>query len=620
MAGDTRDITLDVTVRARDEGSKKASRALSDVEREAALAGKSMHGMSDESKLLDAQIVKSTARLKELEKALALGGDDHEIRKAIRSERSWIAELEKSAKDLMPDVEQAGAAVGTVFSSGIGAGFKDAPIGPALIAGLVGAALAAAPTLGAIVAGSITGVVGVGGIAGGIFAASRDSRVKAAAQDLGQSLQDEFFGTGSNTFAPALVGAIRVLKTELGQVDLGSLFANSAPFVADFAKSIGGFAKEFLPGFTQAVRDASPALRTFDAYLPIIGKDLGLMFDKIATSKGAVEGAMATMNLLDFTVRELGSGIAILGGMFDVTNRATAQFAGAEASLFDTLGMHTTAGFFKFWETGSNNLVTHDIPHAVGAFHELDRAMAGTVDSVDKLDAPFAQLRGEVAATTDAIGKFIGVSLSLDQAQTAQKQAILDLGQAIKENGAHWDDNTQAAIANHQALDSAVQAIMATRDAEVAHGTSVFQANIEYDASIEKLKALAVQMGMSKAQAEAFAKTYQIKFVVTTVYDSVQALGAKIGGILGSLGFNTGARASGGPVTAGQPYVVGEKRPELFVPSQNGYIMPSVPGGGGATNVIVSVAPGADSAFAAYVMKMLRFEVRTLGGPDAAFS
>ncbi len=37
-------------------------------------------------------------------------------------------------------------------------------------------------------------------------------------------------------------------------------------------------------------------------------------------------------------------------------------------------------------------------------------------------------------------------------------------------------------------------------------------------------------------------------------------------------------RASGGPVYAGQSYIVGEHRPELFTPSQNGTISPSVPG------------------------------------------
>lgn len=35
-------------------------------------------------------------------------------------------------------------------------------------------------------------------------------------------------------------------------------------------------------------------------------------------------------------------------------------------------------------------------------------------------------------------------------------------------------------------------------------------------------------------------------------------------------------RASGGPVRKGQPYIVGEKRPELFVPEERGTILPSV--------------------------------------------
>jgi hypothetical protein len=36
-------------------------------------------------------------------------------------------------------------------------------------------------------------------------------------------------------------------------------------------------------------------------------------------------------------------------------------------------------------------------------------------------------------------------------------------------------------------------------------------------------------------------------------------------------------RAVGGPVTAGQVYMVGERRPELFVPDVSGYIVPYVP-------------------------------------------
>jgi len=42
-----------------------------------------------------------------------------------------------------------------------------------------------------------------------------------------------------------------------------------------------------------------------------------------------------------------------------------------------------------------------------------------------------------------------------------------------------------------------------------------------------------------------------------------------------------GFRAAGGPVEAGKSYIVGEHRPELFVPDQDGMILPSVPGRAG---------------------------------------
>lgn len=73
-------------------------------------------------------------------------------------------------------------------------------------------------------------------------------------------------------------------------------------------------------------------------------------------------------------------------------------------------------------------------------------------------------------------------------------------------------------------------------------------------------------------------------------------------GLLGQL-FGIGGipgRASGGPVRAGQPYVVGEKRPELFVPNQDGVIIPRLPSstsssGNISTPVQISIdARGAD--------------------------
>lgn len=74
------------------------------------------------------------------------------------------------------------------------------------------------------------------------------------------------------------------------------------------------------------------------------------------------------------------------------------------------------------------------------------------------------------------------------------------------------------------------------------------------------------------------------------------ATGTTVGGVYGpetqagldDLISKVSMRAGGGPVTAGQPYIVGEKRAELFVPSTSGTILPSVPSGNGMSVSIIT--------------------------------
>jgi TP901 family phage tail tape measure protein len=74
-----------------------------------------------------------------------------------------------------------------------------------------------------------------------------------------------------------------------------------------------------------------------------------------------------------------------------------------------------------------------------------------------------------------------------------------------------------------------------------------------------------------------------------------QAFTRLLGGILpggGMINFG-GFREAGGPVQAGRAYVVGEKRPELFVPGQSGTIIPQVPSAGGGTSIQIINTTGA---------------------------
>lgn len=67
-------------------------------------------------------------------------------------------------------------------------------------------------------------------------------------------------------------------------------------------------------------------------------------------------------------------------------------------------------------------------------------------------------------------------------------------------------------------------------------------------------------------------------------------------------------RAGGGPVRQGVPYIVGEKRAEVFMPGQSGRILPSVPGMGSAP-IRIQIAPGPGgigNPFVETVLQMFR--------------
>lgn len=70
--------------------------------------------------------------------------------------------------------------------------------------------------------------------------------------------------------------------------------------------------------------------------------------------------------------------------------------------------------------------------------------------------------------------------------------------------------------------------------------------------------------------------------------------GSGVGGLLGTL-LGLPGRATGGPVSPGRAYVVGERGPELFVPTSSGAISASPGQAGRDVRVAISIsAPGND--------------------------
>lgn len=120
------------------------------------------------------------------------------------------------------------------------------------------------------------------------------------------------------------------------------------------------------------------------------------------------------------------------------------------------------------------------------------------------------------------------------------------------------------------------------------------------------------------------ALTNKTVFVDVITRNSTQGYLKPIG-TSGGGGSTYKARAAGGPVMKGVPYVVGEQRPELFVPDQNGRILPSVPSSGsrGASpaGVQLVASPGADSAVATLINSLVsrgQLSLKVVNGRVAA--
>jgi hypothetical protein len=125
------------------------------------------------------------------------------------------------------------------------------------------------------------------------------------------------------------------------------------------------------------------------------------------------------------------------------------------------------------------------------------------------------------------------------------------------------------------------------------------------DAIINQSKVYASAVASTAQTAQAASGGFQSAFpsALSNVLSAVGGKGGPGGGLFNSLSSlislgstfhpGVGTRAEGGPVEAGRPYVVGEHRPELFVPSVPGVIVPRIPNQGsqGGFQIHVTKSP-----------------------------
>jgi len=95
--------------------------------------------------------------------------------------------------------------------------------------------------------------------------------------------------------------------------------------------------------------------------------------------------------------------------------------------------------------------------------------------------------------------------------------------------------------------------------------------------------------------------------VVQQMVGSFDAATGQGTGIVGGIMGLVGKRAMGGPVSGGRPYMVGERGPELIVPSRNAQVVPNnqLGGGGVVVNQTINVSTGVQQTVRAEIKQLM---------------
>lgn len=170
----------------------------------------------------------------------------------------------------------------------------------------------------------------------------------------------------------------------------------------------------------------------------------------------------------------------------------------------------------------------------------------------------------------DAVREQTGAELDLEQAHLRTREAMQRYTEALNDSEASAEDREGAAF-------DLQEAIMAEGDA--ARDSAETTARAQGRASTAVAEGSAAQIWQLGQVAGTFAPGSPLRVWLDEYIDRLGSIPRTVktditvsGNAAGPL---VGARAKGGPVTAGAPYVVGEEGPELFVPGQSGTVIPN---------------------------------------------
>lgn len=597
------DLELHVATTADSKGLKQAADDLDDTKRssdklggsfketgkESEKLGDSLHHTGDESGYVDRRIKELEGHIKELGREFDRTGDK-DVFRSIRKDRGELGNLRRIRGEIEDLADGAKTAATEVTRVGAGLLSFDSPgllqFGVALSPILAPAVAVVASAIGGAIAGAVVGTTTGAGMLGGILAASKDSRVRAAARDFGDTISAEFFGgPGSAAFVDPIIKSLGILKADFTSLHLDEAFAKAAPSLETLAHGIGDMAKNFMPGFNKALDKSGVFTDIFAHGLADTGDALGDMLTSMTESEGATEGLRGLFVLLNGTLREGGDVIGWLSDRF----HDYVGFADWATGILQHswAGQITSLGHMDDWHKNMHNIAGGDTVNRLTRFNRsvvelilrLKEAglhastAAGGFDSMGTAADLATQATGRLKAGLSVLHREF---LDAKDAAINEEQAIDDLARSFDENGKSLDVHTDKGRNNLRALEDVARGAADAAQKTYDQTHSVEKANAVYETYREELYDTLIAAGKTRAEAKKLVDTWLGMPATVTTNVVTNLITRKLTGEEAREALSAGAhhRASGGPVMAGIPYTVGERGTETFVPSTNGTILP----------------------------------------------
>lgn len=421
---------------------------------------------------------------------------------------------------------------------------------------------------------------------------------------------------------------------------------------ADLASGIGGLTNKF--GAARIA--AAGSITIFTALGVVMANQLYQAANKVDFGK-FTEGLLAGTKASEEAIQQFIAAKMAMGGLNDAFKGTLDTSVPAAERFMDIAeSMGVAEDRIRDWKAAIEEKKAADVAGTAaqseyGAEVEAGaEAMEGAAEATENAKSALQAYNDQLQAQFDPIQAAIQSQRGLQDASNAVTEAEMGLVAAIDEHGESSLEAMTASDELKRAQEDAGFAALDHRGNLLALLDALQNQGLSIDDAKRKLYDMMIQSGLSAEAAGVLMGS--IDGVTDAAYGVPERRTVAVGSegipatslelinlkaqidaiprqinvvtrmstiVVGST--NIPLRAGGGDVEAGRAYIVGEHRPELFVPDENGTIWPSVPptavpvsaggpsgGGGGAWPATINVGlhVTGDGGASTFITKMIR--------------